>query len=147
MNETFAALFGRDIDKLIAELEKYQLETNLWLTLPGTSNSGGNLALHLIGNLNTYIGNNLGGGSYMRNRPAEFANKNIARTHIIEQLQSCKAHITSTLQNMTPVQFTQIHPENVLGYEMTNAYFVSHLLAHLSYHMGQINYHRRVVEA
>jgi len=46
----------------------------------------------------------------------------------------------------TDILVTQ-YPEKVFDYDMTVQYFLLHLLAHLSYHLGQINYHRRIVSA
>jgi hypothetical protein len=66
-------LFERDLAKLSLEIETYQHEPALWRTAPGISNSAGNLCLHLLGNLNTYIGAGLAHTGYVRNRDWEFA--------------------------------------------------------------------------
>ncbi len=147
MAQHLIALYTRDLQKLLTELEAYQNEAHLWQTLPGTSNSAGNLTLHLIGNLNTYIGKNLAHSGYVRDRPAEFASKNIARSWMVDEIKKLIALIENTLQSLSQEQLQAPHPEQVLGYPMSNEYFLIHLLAHFSYHLGQINYHRRVVEA
>lgn len=75
LNETLTSLFERDLKKVIEELKLYKNETDLWEIKSGISNSGGNLALHLLGNLNTYIGKNIGNTGYIRDRPLEFSAK------------------------------------------------------------------------
>ncbi|MEZ4849818.1 MAG: hypothetical protein R3B93_14620 [Bacteroidia bacterium] len=80
-------LFTRDLEKLKEEIQAYKDEQNLWKTEANITNSGGNLCLHLIGNLNTYIGAGLANSNYIRNRENEFSLKNIARGELIESIE------------------------------------------------------------
>ncbi len=143
MQQSLLQLFQRDIQKLYFEIELYQDESKLWEVLDGTSNSGGNLALHLLGNLNIYFGKNLGNTNYVRNREAEFANKNIPKKTLLKLIEEVNQVVSNVLLILTDEQMKAIYPENVLGYEMTTEYFLIHLHGHLTYHTGQINYHRR----
>jgi uncharacterized damage-inducible protein DinB len=143
MQKALLPLFQRDLNKLYQEIELYNDESKIWQILDGTSNSGGNLALHLMGNLNTYLGKNLGNTGYVRNREAEFADKNIPKEIILEAIKETYEVVTKVLENLSDEQMQAIYPENVLGYEMTTEYFLIHLHGHLTYHTGQINYHRR----
>ena len=143
MQQSLLQLFQRDIQKLYFEIELYQDESKLWTVLDGTSNSGGNLALHLIGNLNTYFGKNLGNTGYVRNREAEFGDKNIPKEILLKSIEEAKQVVANVLSTLTDEQMKTIYTENVLGYEMTTEYFLIHLHGHLTYHTGQINYHRR----
>ena len=143
MQQSLLQLFQRDIQKLYTEIELYQDESQLWEVLDGTSNSGGNLALHLMGNLNTYFGRNLGNTGYVRNREAEFADKNVPKEILLKSIQEVNQLVSQVLSTLTDEQMKAIYPENVLGYEMTTEYFLIHLHGHLTYHTGQINYHRR----
>lgn len=145
ITDSLFALYIRDLDKVILEINLYEKEENLWKVADGINNSAGNLALHLVGNLKTYIGKNLGGFEYIRDRPAEFALKNIPKAELIEQIESVKSILTFTFQILKMEDLDKTYPENILGYEMTTDYFLFHLLAHLNYHLGQINYHRRLV--
>jgi uncharacterized damage-inducible protein DinB len=145
MQTSLLLLFQRDIQKLHLEIELYQDESNIWKILNGTSNSGGNLALHLVGNLNTYFGKNLGNTGYIRNREAEFGDKNIPRETLLKAIIDVKEVVSNVLKNLTGEQMKGIYPEEVLGYEMTTEYFLIHLHGHLTYHTGQINYHRRAL--
>jgi Protein of unknown function (DUF1572) len=137
-------LFERDLNRLHKEIESYETEESLWIIKEGIKNSGGNLALHLVGNLRTYIGKNLGGFEYIRNREAEFSSKNIPKEILLKMIEETKSIVLKTLETLTISQLEEIYKEDVLGYEMTTQYFVIHLYGHLNYHLGQINYHRRL---
>jgi uncharacterized damage-inducible protein DinB len=147
MQTSLLLLFQRDIQKLHHEIELYKDESKIWEILDGTSNSGGNLTLHLVGNLNTYIGKNLGNTGYIRNREAEFSSKNIPKETLLKAILDVKDVVSNVLQNLTDKQMKGIYAEEVLGYEMTTEYFLIHLHGHLTYHTGQINYHRRLIES
>jgi uncharacterized damage-inducible protein DinB len=147
MQTSLLLLFQRDIQKLHHEIELYKDESKIWEILDGTSNSGGNLALHLVGNLNTYFGKNLGNTGYIRNREAEFGDTNIPKETLLKAILDVKDVVSNILQNLTYEQMKGIYPEEVLGYEMTTEYFLIHLHGHLTYHTGQINYHRRLIES
>jgi uncharacterized damage-inducible protein DinB len=143
MQQALLQLFQRDIQKLYKEIEMYQDDSKLWEILDGTSNSGGNLALHLMGNLNTYFGKNLDNTGYVRNREAEFSAKNIPQKTLLKSIEEVNLVVSKVLSTLTEEQMKAIYPENVLGYEMNTEYFLIHLHGHLTYHTGQINYHRR----
>lgn len=147
MQQTQLSLFERDLTRLYKEIEKYPNENQLWETREGITNSGGNLALHLLGNLNTYFGKNLGNTGYIRNREAEFASKNIPKAEILQAIEQAKTVVINVLQNLSNEQMEAIYPENVLGYEMKTVTFLLHLYGHLNYHLGQINYLRRLLNA
>jgi len=146
MIDAFIKIYDRDLNKLKKEIELFNDENNLWRTIGNIKNSGGNLCLHLVGNLNTYIGKNMGHSGYVRDRDAEFTLKNIPKEKLVQQVTETKEIALSTLQNMTEGELKQNHVEKVFDYEMTNEFFLIHLAAHLSYHLGQINYLRRILE-
>lgn len=143
--EELKKLYQRDLNTLYQEIEAYQNEETLWMIDREIKNSGGNLALHLVGNLRTYIGKNLGNIAYIRNREAEFASKNIPKQTILEMIQETTTIVLNTLESLKINQLETIYKEEVLGYEMTTQYFLIHLHGHLTYHTGQINYHRRIL--
>jgi uncharacterized damage-inducible protein DinB len=145
ITDSLLSLYKRDLDKTIAELEKYSSEEIIWETADGIANSAGNLVLHILGNLNLYIGANLGNSGYIRNRPAEFSDKNIPKHILIKQLNELKLEIENTLTKISKTELENLYPTEVLGYPMTTEYFIMHLLGHLNYHLGQINYHRRLL--
>jgi Protein of unknown function (DUF1572) len=137
-------LFERDLNRLIKEIESYKTEESLWVIKDGINNSSGNLALHLVGNLRTYIGKNLGGFDYIRNREAEFNSKDIPQKILLDMINETKSMVLKTLEALTISDLEGIYKEEVLGYEMTTQYFLIHLNGHLNYHLGQMNYHRRL---
>jgi len=146
LTENLASLFERDIAKVKNEINLYRDEKKLWIIAPGISNSGGNLCLHLLGNLQHYIGGVLGHSGYTRNRLEEFSQKNISVKDMAHTLDQTILVVTRTLRSL-PVDMLQTeYPEKVLDQTFTVEFFLLHLLAHLNYHLGQINYHRRLLE-
>ena len=145
MTKERAQLFDRDIRRLYKEMESYTSEELIWQKAEGISNAGGNLCLHVMGNLNEYIGRILGGNPYERDRPLEFSATNIPQKELLMRIEATREIIVETLENLDFEQLNEIYPENVLGYDMTVSYFLIHLEGHLNYHLGQINYHRRIL--
>ncbi|GAA4406470.1 hypothetical protein GCM10023187_25950 [Nibrella viscosa] len=146
MIDAFTAIYERDLDRLQAEIDAFQEESHVWQTTGSIKNSAGNLCLHLVGNLNTYIGKNIGGHPYSRDRDAEFSLTGIPKQELLAQVEQTKAIVTTTLRSMDAATLDEIYPEAVFGYSMKTGFFLLHLAAHLSYHLGQINYIRRVFE-
>ena len=145
MTDGLVKLFDRELDKLIAELELFESEAALWAGAAGVSNAAGNLALHIVGNLNQYIGVRLGGTDYLRDRSAEFGSRNIPRHELIARVSATKTMLETVLVRLDTAQLEEVYPEEVLGYAMTTRYFLIHLYGHLNYHLGQVNYLRRVL--
>lgn len=144
--ESLKSLYNRDLNKLKFEIESYQSEESIWKIEKNILNSAGNLCLHLVGNLNTYIGAELGKTGYIRNRELEFSLKNILSIELIEKVESTIKMIDSTLDKLSQEDLEKDYPTEALGYKMTTGYFLIHLLSHLNYHLGQINYHRRLLD-
>lgn len=145
LQQTLSQLFERDLLKLKEELSLYKNESALWLVKEGIGNSAGNLCLHLIGNLNHFIGATLGNTGYVRNREAEFSNKNVAREILLQQIDSTVAVVKATLLSFPSEDLGKEFPLEVMNRKFTTEQFLLHLLTHLSYHLGQINYHRRLL--
>ena len=139
-------LFRRDLNRLQKELESYREEKNLWLVEKEISNSAGNLFLHLFGNLQYYFGAVLNNSGYARNREKEFADKNVSRKEMLKLLEIARQTVDQTLEKLTDADLEKIYPVNVFGEEMTTSHFMIHLYGHFNYHLGQINYHRRLIE-
>jgi len=145
MKDSLIKLFESRLDKLRSEIALYPDEKMLWHSPKSINNSGGNLTLHLIGNLNHFIGAVLGKTGYVRQRDAEFELKDVPVKELQTQIDATKKVIVKTLNNLSQNDFETIYPINVFGNEMTTTYFLIHLTGHLNYHLGQINYHRRLV--
>lgn len=143
--KTLNTLFQRELDKLIVELEAYDGK-GLWEVKEGINNSGGNLALHLNGNLQHFIGAILGDTGYVRERDNEFSLKDVPIAEIIANVQVTKKVVEETLlEKMDGSHLDDIYPVKIRPEEFTVGTFLLHLHGHLTYHLGQINYHRRLV--
>jgi len=143
--ETIRSLFNRDLNKLKIEIESYQNESQIWAIDKNISNSAGNLCLHLIGNINTYIGAELGKTGYIRDRPLEFSLKNVPKSELITKIEDTILVVNNALDSLNESDLEVIYPQIVFEKEMTTGFFLVHLSTHLGYHLGQINYHRRLI--
>jgi uncharacterized damage-inducible protein DinB len=146
MNNDLSNLYQRDLAKLLVELEAYPSEAAIWIVAHDIKNSAGNLALHLVGNLNQFIGVDLGGIDYKRDREAEFNTKDVPRAELIALVKATSSLIETVLSTLDNDKLEQIFPKETLGYPMTTRYFLLHLYGHLNWHLGQINYHRRLLQ-
>ena len=145
LQETLIPLFERDLAKLKQEIVAYTNEADLWKIQDGIANSAGNLCLHLVGNLKHFVGKILGGVAYERNREKEFADKDVPKEQLLKSIDETKEAVTGALSKLSAEDIDKIYPLSVFGYEMTTEYFLIHLYGHLNYHLGQINYHRRLL--
>ena len=145
LNEVLIQLYERDLKKVRAEIEQYENEADLWETADGISNSGGNLCLHITGGLQYLIGAVLGETGYVRDREAEFTEKSVPRDQLLARIDTTIDSVTSTLAKLTTADFEKPYPLDILGHPMTSEFFVTHLVGHVNYHLGQINYHRRLL--
>lgn len=146
LTETLKTLFSRDLNKLKSEIASYKNEANLWIIDKNIANSAGNLCLHLIGNLNTYIGATLGGSNYIRNRELEFSLKDIPKQELINMIEATLILVSETLDKITDEQLNSEYPMLVFQEKTSTEFFLVHLTTHLAYHLGQINYHRRLLD-
>ena len=146
LTDTLKTILSRDLLKLKAEIELYKDEKNIWLIDKGIANSAGNLCLHLIGNLNTYIGKEIGKTSYIRNRDLEFSLKDVDRAELVKNIDATVIVIQNALSKMKEDEMDKEYPLLVFDKKTSTEYFLVHLIAHFSYHLGQVNYHRRLLD-
>lgn len=144
--DTLKILFNRDLKRLITEIEQYKIEADIWKVKGQINNSAGNLCLHLVGNLNTYIGKELGKTGHLRNRELEFSLKNVPRQELIHKVENTIEMINQTLDNFDDNLLETEYPILVFDHKTSTEYLLVHLTTHLTYHLGQINYHRRLIE-
>ena len=145
LKETLPGLFERELNKLKEDLNLYKDESTIWQLRGTISNSAGNLCLHLIGNLEHFIGATLGRTGYIRKREEEFALKNIPRIEMLNSIDHVIDVINTTLSELHESDFNKKFPLEKHGEIETTEFMMLHLLAHLNYHLGQINYHRRLI--
>jgi len=138
-------IFERDLNKLKNEISLYKDENSLWIVKKEISNSAGNLCLHLIGNLNHFIGAILGKTGYERNRENEFAAKNISSIKLISEIEKTIEVVCNTLNKLSAEDFEKDFPVQKHDKTVKTDFMLLHLLTHFNYHPGQINYHRRLI--
>ena len=144
--ETLKSLFTRDLKRLRSEIGLYKKEENLWKIEGNITNSAGNLCLHLIGNLNTYIGKEIGKTGYVRNRESEFSLKNIPRKELLDKIENTMQVVNKSLDSLDESSLANEYPVLVFEEMTSTEYLLIHLNTHLTYHLGQINYHRRLID-
>ncbi|KIC95947.1 DUF1572 family protein [Flavihumibacter solisilvae] len=144
--KTLQSLFTRDLNRLRNEIELYTKEEKIWKVEGNISNSAGNLCLHLVGNLNTFVGKELGNTGYIRNRESEFSLKNIPRQELVRKIDDTIEVVNKTLDNLDESSTKNDYPVIVFEERTTIEYLLVHLVTHLSYHLGQVNYHRRMID-
>lgn len=145
--ETLIKIFKRDLNKLKQEINLYNKESNLWVLDKSITNTAGNLCLHIVGNLNHFIGAILGNSGYVRERELEFSMQGFSKEELIYQIDAAIYMVEVILEKLSTKDLEIKYPLEVFKKPMTTEYFLVHLTTHLSYHLGQINYHRRLLDA
>jgi uncharacterized damage-inducible protein DinB len=140
-----ASILDRDLRTLRRELEAYPEERQLWQEMPGQPNTAGTLALHLAGNLRHYIGARWGGTGYVRDRPAEFSRRGVSRTELIGEIEAARSAVALALSRVGAAELEEEYPEDIGGARVRTGRYLLHLCAHMAYHLGQLDAHRRAV--
>jgi hypothetical protein len=140
-----ARVILRDLESLCVQLNGYQDERDIWKLVPGVTNSAGTLALHLAGNLQHYIGAQLGRTAYVRDREAEFDTRDVPRAELLQRIEDARRAVQVGLREIRDETLDEEYPLEVGGVRPGTGLFLLHLATHLAYHLGQVDYHRRVV--
>ncbi len=143
LQDQFLLFYDRPLQQLQKELDAYERESDLWVTAAGISNSGGNLITHLLGNLNHYIGHHLGNTGYVRQRPLEFSITDVPRAQLTQEIAATRQMLTQVIPAIPDLD--QVYPSEEINKQGSIRYVLFHLLNHLNYHIGQVNYHRRLL--
>ncbi|WP_339702125.1 DUF1572 family protein [uncultured Marixanthomonas sp.] len=143
--DALLSFFERDLNKLITEIELYKNEETIWRVEKNIANSAGNLTLHVIGNLHTFIGKEIGKTGYVRNRELEFTQKNVSRQELIDGIKDTIKMVKNSLASITNEDLKKEYPVMKFSKIESTEYLLVHLTTHLTYHLGQINYHRRLM--
>ena len=146
LNSILSSFYERDLLKLIEEVKLFKNEENLWKTHGSIKNSSGNLVLHIIGGLNHLVGATLAHTGYKRNRDREFSLKGLPRPELVAGLEALIPLIKKTLSDLGPGKMETEFPIFFDEPGTTHSYVLVQLLAHLNYHLGQVNYLRRALE-
>jgi len=138
-------LYERDLNKLKSEIEQFTDEADLWKTSGEIPNSAGNLCLHLCGNLRHFVGTVLGGSDYIRDRDSEFSRAGVSKGELLDEIDATLADVKAGLAKLEDTGLSKQYPIDVFGKPMTTEWFVVHLATHFNYHLGQLDYHRRLL--
>ncbi|MFM6942717.1 MAG: DinB family protein [Aquirufa sp.] len=138
-------LYDRDLKALRNEIQAYPDDASLWKKAAGITNPGGNVFLHLMGNLNTFFAAVYANTGYVRDRPLEFSATGISRAELVAKLDEIHPIVLQVLRDFPSEKLGEIYPIQIFEEEKTVAYIFIHLETHLAYHLGQINYHRRIL--
>lgn len=144
LSTELAALYARDLNRLLQELRAFPDDAALWKTAPGVANAAGTLALHLEGNLREFIGRQLGDIDYTRDRPLEFSQRGVPQAELLARIEGARDLVPRVIAEMSGARLDAIYPEQVLGTPISTRQFLIHLNGHLNYHLGQIDYLRRI---
>lgn len=148
MNSPSAHIGGvivRELTSMKQELEAYPSEADIWKTAPGIANSAGTLAAHLAGNIQHFFGAVLNGSGYRRNRDLEFSARNIPRADLLKQLDLAIDAVQKTVRNLGDAELKAEYPEPIAKWRVNTHDWLVHLVSHLGYHLGQMDYHRRIL--
>ena len=145
ITEDLQRLFIRELKSFKKEIEMFPEDKLLWKTIPGITNSAGNLSLHICGNLKHYIGAVLGNSGYVRDRASEFNVRSGKREDLIEELEETIKIISKVLPRLSEETIAAQFPGVVGGIELRCGLFLQHLTVHLAHHLGQAGYLRRMI--
>jgi uncharacterized damage-inducible protein DinB len=147
LRDAVLVMLRRDLRGLDHEIAAYPDDESLWLTAPGISNSAGNLVLHLAGNLRHFVGHIVGGSGYARNREAEFSTRGVSREALRAEIRTAASEVETALRAMDLSRLADPFPIGIGQPPKTvrMSDWLVHLATHLTYHIGQIDYHRRLL--
>jgi Protein of unknown function (DUF664) len=145
LRDALSAVLLRELAALRRAVEAYPDDDAPWRLPPGLPNAGGTLALHVAGNLRHYVGAVLGGSGYLRDRDAEFARRGVPRAALVAELDAASEDVERTLRALPEAALAEPYPERFGGRAVATGDWLVHLASHLAYHLGQLDYHRRVV--
>ena len=145
MIDSFSILYEQGLQKLRSEVESYPSEAELWQTGGNIPNSAGNLALHLIGNINHFFGATLGGTAYVRDRDNEFSSGEVSKEQILQEIDKAIVVVKEALGSLSIDDLKKTYPIQFQNEDLSTEYVIGYLLGHFNYHLGQIDYHRRLL--
>jgi len=145
MKDWITNVITRELKALRREIESYPNDAALWEIPAGVANPGGNLALHLAGNLQYFLGNVLGNNGYVRNRDTEFGDRDVPRADLLREIDNAIAAVALGMGKISEADLAKPYPEKIGGVSSSTGAFLAHFATHLAYHLGQVDYHRRIV--
>jgi uncharacterized damage-inducible protein DinB len=144
LTDDFRTVLVRDLNGLQREIALYPDDETLWATRAGVANSGGNLALHVAGNIQHFIGHEMGGLPYRRDRGDEFGRRGGSRQAVIDEIRRAVAAVDEVLPRLGDEQLERLFTAHA-DVAVSTRRFLLHLCTHTAFHVGQVGYLRRIV--
>jgi len=138
-------LLVRELEGFRREIALFADDAALWRVVPGVSNSAGNLALHVAGNLQYFLGTCIGGGNYVRDRATEFSRREGSRAEVDSILEAAIDVVNRTLTASHESVLDGLLPGAPNGMPVRTGMFLLHLVSHTGFHLGQAGYIRRML--
>lgn len=136
-------LFLRELAALKREIAAFPDDRGPWVQHPGIANTSGTLALHCAGNIQHFIGAMLGGTGYVRQRDLEFSRRDVPRAELLAELDRAMAAVHA-IYDSSGKTLPAVFPDAFGGKQVSTDVMLVHLAVHLGYHLGQVDYHRRL---
>ncbi|MDD2791664.1 MAG: DUF1572 family protein [Sediminibacterium sp.] len=146
ISQSYIRIFEAELIKLKTEIGLYKNESNLWIINGEIKNSAGNLCLHITGSLNYLIGAALGKSTILRQKDEEFRLKNVSKSELIKCIDSAIETVKQNLPGLSNHDLSMDYPLPFGGNTEKVGLVIIYLISHVSYHLGQINYHRRILD-
>ena len=140
-----STLLVRELEGFRREIALFPDDESIWRVTPGVTNSAANLALHVAGNLQHFVGTCLAGGAYVRHRDAEFSTRGATRAEVDRQLQAAVDAVATGLDGLDDASLQRPMSGAPNRMVARTDMFLLHLVAHTAFHLGQAGYIRRVV--
>ncbi|HZS08209.1 MAG TPA: DinB family protein [Blastocatellia bacterium] len=130
--------FAGRVHALAAQLSEEQF----WIRPYDYGNSFGHLTLHLIGNLNYYIGTQIAGTGYVRDREREFTETNFpSKEDVLRQLDEAVELVIATLREQTADTWAnEYEAVGVSDFIKDRFGIFLRCAAHFHHHIGQMIY-------
>ncbi len=138
-------LLVRELRTFKEEIELFPDDISVWQTVPGITNSVANLALHVCGNLQHYVGRVLGETEYVRHRDVEFSRRSGTRAELLAEIDRTIDVIDQVLPLLDDARLGRDYPEVFGDRIVETGLFLTHLSVHLGMHLGQAGYLRRAL--
>jgi hypothetical protein len=143
LKETVASRLDARYTKLagwVRELANPLSDDRFWTKPFPFGNSFGHLVLHLTGNLNYYIGAQIAGTGYVRDRPREFAEaERPSKDEVLKKFDEAVEMVVRTIRSQSAEDWSAAY--SATGVDAQNRFeIVLQCATHLHHHIGQMMY-------
>jgi len=145
LNDELMRLMVRELEGFQREIGLFPDDETAWRTVPGITNSAANLAMHVAGGLQHFVGTLLGKTGYSRNRALEFSRRLGSRAEIIAELDRAITSVREVMPRLSEADLSGEIGPPVIDAPVGVRIFLIHLCAHAAMHLGQAGYLRRAL--